>query len=49
MRDQIRRVAVSIFSNIAEGFERGGSAEFIRFPGYEQDCAGKLQNLKIVV
>jgi four helix bundle protein len=31
LRDQIRRAAVSILSNIAEGFERGGSAEFTQF------------------
>ena len=31
LRDQIRRAAVSILSNIAEGFERGGDKEFRQF------------------
>jgi len=31
LRDQIRRAAVSITSNLAEGFERGGRAEFHQF------------------
>lgn len=31
LRDQIRRAAVSIMSNIAEGFEHGSNAEFYRF------------------
>ena len=31
MRDQIRRAAVSIMSNIAEGLERMGRAEFHQF------------------
>jgi len=29
--DQIRRASVSIMSNLAEGFDRGGRAEFHRF------------------
>ncbi|MBI4833704.1 MAG: four helix bundle protein [Planctomycetes bacterium] len=31
LRDQLRRAAVSIPSNIAEGFERGSNKEFIQF------------------
>jgi four helix bundle protein len=31
MKDQIRRSAVSIMSNIAEGFERGRASEFHQF------------------
>lgn len=31
LRDQIRRAAVSIMSNIAEGYERGGRVEFHQF------------------
>lgn len=31
LRDQIQRAAVSVMSNIAEGFERGSSAEFHQF------------------
>ena len=31
LRDQIRRAAVSVMSNIAEGFERGRPAEFHQF------------------
>jgi len=31
LRDQIRRAAVSVMSNIAEGFDRAGRAEFHQF------------------
>jgi four helix bundle protein len=31
LRDQIRRASVSVMSNVAEGFDRGGRAEFHRF------------------
>ena len=31
LRDQIQRAAVSIMSNIAEGFERGGNQELFSF------------------
>jgi four helix bundle protein len=31
LRDQIRRAAVSVMSNIAEGFDRGSRGEFHQF------------------
>lgn len=31
LKDQMQRAAISVSSNIAEGYERGGKKEFIRF------------------
>jgi len=31
LKDQMRRCSVSVSSNIAEGYERGGKKEFIRY------------------
>ena len=31
LKDQIRRASVSIMSNIAEGYDRSGTGEFIQF------------------
>jgi len=43
LRDQIRRAAVSIPSNIAEGFGRGGNREFLQFLSIAK---GSLYELK---
>jgi four helix bundle protein len=43
LRDQIRRAAVSVMSNIAEGFERGGDVEFRRFLAIAKGSAGEVK------
>jgi four helix bundle protein len=44
LKDQIRRAAVSTMSNIAEGFERGGAAEFHRFLVMAKGSCAELRN-----
>ena len=43
LRDQMRRSAISILSNIAEGFERGGDKEFLQFLAIAKGSAGELR------
>jgi four helix bundle protein len=43
LRDQIRRAAVSVMSNIAEGFERHGDTEFRRFLAIAKGSAGEVK------
>ena len=43
LRDQMTRAGVSIASNIAEGAERGSTAEFIRFLHISKGSAAELR------
>ena len=44
LRDQIRRAAGSTMHNIAEGFDSGSDAEFIRFLVYARRSASEVQS-----
>ena len=44
LRDQIRRAAVSVMSNIAEGFENQTQAQFIRYLGLAKGSAGEVRS-----
>ncbi len=44
LRDQIQRASGSIMHNIAEGFEAGYNAEFVRFLKMARRSAGEVQS-----
>ena len=43
LRDQMRRAAVSVPSNIAEGYERDSNKEFVHFLNYSRGSSGELR------
>ncbi len=44
LKNQIRRAALSITANIAEGFERGGNREFIQFLAVAKGSCGEVRD-----
>jgi four helix bundle protein len=44
LKDQIRRACISVTSNIAESFERGGTREFIQFLGHSKGSCGEVRS-----
>ena len=44
LRDQIRRAAISVMSNIAEGHDRSGTGEFIQFLATAKGSAAEVRS-----
>lgn len=47
--DQVRRAAVSVMTNIAEGFERAGTQEKLNFYNIARASAGETRSLLYVI
>ena len=45
LRDQLRRAALSIPTNIAEGFERSSCKEYVNFLNFAKGSAGEVRSL----
>ncbi len=45
LKDQLRRAAVSVPTNVAEGFERRSGKEYINFLNIAKGSAGELRSL----
>lgn len=49
LKDQIRRAAMSLSDNVAEGFEYNNNPDFVRFLVYAKGSSGELRNKLIVL
>ena len=45
LRDQLQRAAVSIPTNIAEGFERASRKEYLQYLNFAKGSAGEVRSL----